>query len=94
MPQEVQELFNEVPAVAFATANPESDQPNISVVGMKKIIDDETVYLSDQFFKKTLEYGLANNKVAVTFWGDKGAYQLYGTAIYINEGAQYDELAA
>ncbi len=93
MPQEVQDLFNEVSAVVFATARTDN-QPNACIVGMKKIIDDETIYLSDQFFKKTLANVEENSKVAVVFWNEAGAYEIYGTARYVNEGAEFEELAA
>ena len=93
MPPEVQELFTSVPNVAFSTATTDG-QPNTCIVGMKKIIDDETVYMSDQFFKKTLANLQANPKVAITFWEGGKAYQLHGTATYINEGAQFEEQAA
>ena len=94
IPQEVQELFTKVDAVAFATARKEDAQPNICMVGMKKIIDDETIYLSDQFFKKTLANVLENDKIAVAFWSPEGAYNIYGTARYVNEGPEYEEQKA
>ncbi|WP_165170849.1 MULTISPECIES: pyridoxamine 5'-phosphate oxidase family protein [unclassified Adlercreutzia] len=92
MPQEVKELFEKVPAVAFATATADG-QPNASIVGMKWVIDDETIYLSDQFFKKTHANVLANAKVAVAFWEGHDAYQIHGTA-RIAEGAELEEQKA
>ena len=93
IPQEVQDLFNKVDSVAFITAR-EDGQPNGCIVGMKKIIDDETIYLSDQFFNKTLANVKANPKVAVLFWGEGGAYEIYGTARYVNEGEEFETQAA
>lgn len=92
IPKEAQELFNKVDDVVFSTAR-EDGQPNSCIVAMKKIIDDETIYLSDQFFKKTLSNVLANPKVSVIYWGEDGAYELYGTARYVNEGAEFEEQA-
>ncbi len=63
------------------------------IVAMKKVIDDETVYLSDQFFKKTLANIQENPKVSVIWWGDEGAYELYGTARYVNEGPEFEDQA-
>ena len=68
MPQEVKDLFEKVPTAVFATASLEG-QPNAAPVGMKKVVDDETVYVSDQFFKKTLANVQANAKVSLSFWG-------------------------
>ncbi len=93
MPKEVQELFASVPSVALATARPDA-QPNACVVGMKAVIDDETVYLSDQFFKKTLANIQENQKVAILFWEGHDAYQIYGTARYVNEGPEFEAQAA
>ena len=93
IPQEAQELFAKVSAVVFCTARADG-QPNASIVAMKKVIDDETVYLSDQFFKKTLANIQENPKVSVIWWGDEGAYELYGTARYVNEGPEFEEQAA
>lgn len=89
MPAEVQELFKKVGDVVFSTASADG-QPNSCVVGMKAVIDDETVYLSDQFFKKTLANVQANPKVAIVFWEGINAYELHGTARYVNEGAEFE----
>jgi hypothetical protein len=93
MPQSVQDLFTSVPTVVFSTASTDG-QPNTCMVGMKFVLDPETVYLSDQFFKKTLANVQENTKVAVAFWEGHDAFQIYGTAAYINDGAQFDELKA
>ncbi|MBQ6390815.1 MAG: pyridoxamine 5'-phosphate oxidase family protein [Eggerthellaceae bacterium] len=88
MSAEVQALFKEVKDVVFTTARADG-QPNSCIVAMKAVVDDETVYLSDQFFKKTLENVQANPKVAIVFWKGTEAYELYGTARYVNEGDEF-----
>lgn len=88
MSQEVQDLFGKVKSLAFATVSAEG-QPNCCVVGMKKVIDSETVYVSDQFFKKTLANVQENQKVALTFWEGHDAFQIHGTARYVNEGEEF-----
>ena len=89
MSAEVQKLFKEVKDVVFSTASLDA-QPNTCIVGMKTIIDDETIYLSDQFFKKTLANVQANPKVAVVFWQGSEAYEIHGTARYVNEGEEFE----
>jgi len=89
MSAEVQELSKEVSDVVFSTASADG-QPNSCVVGMKAVIDDETVYLSDQFFNKTLANVKANPKVAIVFWKGIDAFELHGTARYVNEGAEFE----
>lgn len=93
MPQEVQDLFMQVSDVVFATADA-NGQPNASIVGMKWIVDDETIYLSDQFFNKTLANVKANDKVSVVFWHERVAFQIYGTARYVNDGPTFEEQKA
>ena len=93
MPQEVQELFTKVANVSFSTANAQG-QPNACVVGMKAVVDDETLYLSDQFFKKTLANVQENQAVSILFWEDRAAYQIHGTARYVNEGPEFEERKA
>ena len=39
--------------------------------------------------KKTLENVQANPKVAIVFWKGTEAYELYGTARYVNEGEEF-----
>lgn len=93
MSEEVKELFTKVPSVVFATASTDA-QPNACVVGMKAVIDDETLYVSDQFFKKTLANIKENTKVAIVFWEGHDAYQIHGTARYVNEGEEFETQAA
>lgn len=93
MPERVQELFTEVEDVFFSTATADA-QPNVCIVGMKKLIDEQTVYLSDQYFKKTWANVKANPKVAVLIWKDHEAYVLHGTARYVDEGPEFEEQRA
>lgn len=93
IPQEAQDVFNSVRDVVFSTASTDA-QPNSCIVGIKKLINDETIYLSDQFFKKTLACVQENPKVSVIWWGEGGAFQIHGTARYVNEGPEFEEQAA
>lgn len=89
MPAEVQELFNKVPAVVFATASADG-QPNASIVGMKRVVDEQTLYLSDQFFNKTLANIKENQRVSVVFWEGHDAYQIHGTVRYVDAGDEFE----
>lgn len=93
LPVSAKELFEKVGTVVFSTAGADG-QPNACIVGMKAVIDDETLYLSDQFFNKTLVNVKANAKVSVVFWEGHDAYQVHGTARYVNEGAEFEEQKA
>jgi predicted pyridoxine 5'-phosphate oxidase superfamily flavin-nucleotide-binding protein len=86
----MKEVFESVPAVVLATATADGT-PNAAPVGAKKIIDDETVLLSDQFFNKTAANLKANPKVAISFWEGREGYQLKGTVTVETSGERFEE---
>ncbi len=92
MTERMIELFNQVSAVVLSTATADGI-PNAVPVGAKKIIDSETVLISDQFFNKTLANMKANPWVAVTFWEGHEGYQLKGTVSIETSGKQFEETA-
>ncbi|MBL7212151.1 MAG: pyridoxamine 5'-phosphate oxidase family protein [Desulfobacteraceae bacterium] len=92
MTERMKDLFKKVPAVILSTATVDGT-PNSVPVGSKKIIDDETLLFSDQFFNKTLANMKANPKVAVTFWEKQEGYQLKGTVTIEVTGQRYEDTA-
>ena len=92
MTQRMQELFNTVRTAILSTATADGT-PNAVPVGAKKIIDSETILISDQFFNKTLANMKANPQVAVTFWEGHEGYQLKGNVSIETSGRRYDETA-
>ncbi len=92
MTERMQELFNRVNTVAFATASADGT-PNVVPVGAKKIIDDETILISDQFFGKTLSNIKVNPKVALTYWEGHEGYQLKGSVTVETSGRLFEDTA-
>jgi len=92
MTERMQEVFDKVRTVVLATATPDG-MPNAVPVGAKKIIDDETILISDQFLNKTLANMKANPRVSVTFWEGAEGYQLKGTVIIETTGQRFEETA-
>ncbi|MFH0994591.1 MAG: pyridoxamine 5'-phosphate oxidase family protein [Pseudomonadota bacterium] len=90
MTERMKELFDKVRPVVLSTASIDGT-PNAVPVGAKKIIDDETILISDQFFNKTLANMKANPKVAVTYWEGREGYQLKGTVTIETVGQRYEE---
>jgi uncharacterized protein len=78
MTERMQKLFTQVPTVVISTATVDGT-PNSVPVGSKKIIDSETILISNQFLKKTLANMKANPKVAVTFWDGFEGYLMSAT---------------
>lgn len=78
MTRRMKELFEKLEVVVLGTSTP-NGIPNTVPIGAKKIIDDETVLISDQFLNKTLANINSNPKVSVTYWEGNEGYQLKGT---------------
>ena len=93
MTERMKSLFEKVPAVTLATAT-EDGYPNAVPVGAKKILDDETILISDQFLNKTLANLKTNPRVAVTFWEGHEGYQLKGSVTIETSGKRFEDTAA
>jgi predicted pyridoxine 5'-phosphate oxidase superfamily flavin-nucleotide-binding protein len=92
MTERMKELFNKVRPVVLSTASIDGI-PNAVPVGAKKIIDDETILISDQFLNKTLANMKANPQVALTYWEGREGYQLKGTVTIETKGKRFEETA-
>ena len=75
MTERMQKLFNKVHVAVLGTADA-NGTPNAVPVGAKKIIDAETILISDQYLNKTLANMKSNPKVTVMFWHGGEGYQL------------------
>jgi len=65
--------------LAFIATAAKDGTPNVVPIGAFKLLDDGTLLISDQFFKKTLQNLKENPKIALSWWGEKGGFQLKGT---------------
>ena len=92
MTDKMQELFNKVCTVVIATATAEG-KPNAVPVNAKKVIDDETILISDQYFNKTLTNMRTNPQVSIMYWEGFKGYQLKGSVIIETSGRQYEDTA-
>jgi predicted pyridoxine 5'-phosphate oxidase superfamily flavin-nucleotide-binding protein len=92
--ERMKEIFSKQGVFVLGTAD-SNGIPNVVPVGAIKLLDDETILVSDQFFLKTLINLRKNPKVAVSFWDtDKGeGYQIKGDASIHTEGKIYEETA-
>jgi predicted pyridoxine 5'-phosphate oxidase superfamily flavin-nucleotide-binding protein len=90
MTERMQQLFIKVPAAVLCTATADG-APNAVPVGAKRIIDAETILISDQFMNKTLANMKSNPRVAVTFWEGHEGYQLKGTVTIETSGPRFEE---
>jgi hypothetical protein len=75
---EIKESLTGTKIVFLATASKEGT-PNVVPIGAFKLLDDETLLISDQFFNKTLKNLRENPKIAISYWGEKGGFQIKGS---------------
>jgi predicted pyridoxine 5'-phosphate oxidase superfamily flavin-nucleotide-binding protein len=88
--EEIKETLAATRHVWLATASKDST-PNVVVIGAFRLLDDESLLISDQFFLKTLKNLQENPKVAVSWWGDKGGYQIKGAATVQTSGPVFKD---
>jgi hypothetical protein len=88
----IKEIFEKQETIVLATATKDG-VPNVVPVNAKKIIDDETILISDQFFNKTLKNLKENPQVAITIWDKLEGYQLKGSVTIETSGKRFEETA-
>jgi predicted pyridoxine 5'-phosphate oxidase superfamily flavin-nucleotide-binding protein len=88
----MKEIFSKQGIFVLGTADT-NGIPNVVPIGAIKILDDETILISDQFFLKTLNNIRKNPKVAISFWEmEKGeGYQIKGDAAVHTVGKIYED---
>ncbi|AFC99560.1 putative flavin-nucleotide-binding protein structurally [Methanocella conradii HZ254] len=76
--EEVKESLKGVKNIFLATCS-RAGVPNVVPMGAFKLLDDETMLLSDQYMQKSLSNMKENPRVAIAYWGEKGGFQIKGT---------------
>lgn len=91
--EEVKESLKGVKTIFLATSS-KAGVPNVVPMGAFKIIDDETMLLSDQFMQKSLANMKENPRVALSYWGEKGGFQIKGTVtLHTNDQVFKDDVS-
>ena len=65
--------------VAFLATSSKKGIPNNVPIAAFKLLDDGTLLISDQYFNKTLANMKENPAIALSWWGEKGGFQIKGT---------------
>ena len=76
--QEIKESLQGTKTAFLATSS-KKGIPNVVPIAAVKLLDDGTMLISDQFFNKTLENMKENPEIALSWWGDKGGFQIKGS---------------
>jgi predicted pyridoxine 5'-phosphate oxidase superfamily flavin-nucleotide-binding protein len=91
--EEVKETMKGVKNIFLATCS-KAGVPNVIPMGAFKVLDDETILLSDQFMQKSLTNMKENPRIAIAYWGEKGGFQIKGTVtLHTNDQVFKDDVA-
>lgn len=72
--------------IAFLATSSEKGIPNVVPIAAFTVRDDGTMLISDQYFNKTLQNMKENPEIALSWWGEKGGFQIKGTVtIHTND---------
>jgi len=77
---EIKESLAGTTTVFLATSSKDRT-PNVVPIGAFKLLDDGTLLISDQYFNKTLRNMKENPKASISWWGEKGGFQVKGTVM-------------
>jgi uncharacterized protein len=80
--------------ISFLATSSKNGIPNVVPIAAFKLLDDGTMLISDQFFNKTLVNMKENPAIALSWWGDKGGFQIKGdVTIHTDNGIFEKNLA-
>lgn len=91
--EEIKSAFRTIKAFPVATASKDG-VPNVVPIGFLELVDDETIWIADNFMKKTLANVLENPKVSIYVWGPetKGCFQVKGSVEVKTSGPEFEKM--
>ena len=91
--EEIKSALSTVKVFPVATASKDG-VPNVVPIGFLELVDNETIWISDNFMKKTLDNVLENPKVSFYVWGPetKGCFQIKGTVEVKTSGPEFEKM--
>jgi uncharacterized protein len=92
---DMKEAFSKMKVFPVATASKDG-APNVVPLAMVRLVDDETIWITDNFMNKSMSNLRVNPKVAIYLWGPeiKGCFQIKGVTSIKNSGTEYEEMKA
>ena len=90
---EMKEAFRKMKIFPLATASKDGT-PNVAPIGIVELVSDDTIWITDNFMKKTMDNLKENPKVALYVWGPeiKGCFQIKGRATVKTSGGDFDAM--
>ena len=85
--------FSKVKIFPVATASKDGI-PNVVPMGFCQLVDDETIWIADNFMVKSLANLKENPNLAIYVWGPDtgGCFQIKGKANVIESGEKFDKM--
>lgn len=92
---DMKDKFAKAEVFAVSTASKDGE-PNVAPMKTVWLVDDETVWIVDNFMKKTLANLQENPRASIYVWGPetKGCLQIKGDVEIRTSGAEYEEMRA
>ena len=92
---DMKEAFSKMKVFPVATAAKDGT-PNVIPLAMVELVDDETIWVTDNFMNKSLSNLRTNPKIAIYIWGPeiKGCFQIKGVTSIKTSGPEYEEMKA
>jgi uncharacterized protein len=91
--EEIKTAFSKVKIFPVATASKDGI-PNVIPIGFCQLVDDETIWIVDNFMFKSLTNLKENPNVAIYVWGPDtgGCFQIKGKANIIDSGEKFEKM--
>ena len=91
--EEIKTAFSKVKIFPVATASKDGI-PNVVPMGFCQLMDDETIWIADNFMFKSLANLKENPNVAIYVWGPDtgGCFQIKGKADVIDSGEKFEKM--
>ena len=91
--EEMKTAFSKVKIFPVATASKDGI-PNVVPMGFCQLVDDETIWIADNFMVKSLANLKENPHVAIYVWGPDtgGCFQIKGKADVIRTGEKFEKM--
>ena len=91
--EEIKNAFSKVKTFPVATASMDGI-PNVVPMGFCRLMDDETIWIADNFMLKSLANLKENPHVAIYVWGPDtgGCFQIKGKVDIIDSGEKFEKM--
>ena len=91
--EEMKESMKAAKTIFLATCS-KAGVPNVVPMTTYKFMDDETMLLADNYMQKSLMNMKENPRIAFSYWGEKGGFQIKGSVALHTDDQIYKDMVA